>query len=444
MTRFSVLDYCLASAASGVVTFVATPLVKRWATSVGAVVEPDPSRHVHTRPTPTLGGIAMYYGLLAGIVVGLITPETRSVLLSSSEVWGILLGASVIFGVGAIDDFHDISPPAKTAGQVLAGVLLAIFGVAILYFRLWPTDHFVSLGRAGGDLAVVVTVLWVIGMSNAINLIDGLDGLAAGIVAIASASIFVFVWLFSPQGIISPTSTGPFVVSVTFGLACGFLPWNFHPARVFMGDSGALLLGFLMAAATVAIGGQSPDLFPGKTYFFFGPLLIPLVILGIPLLDTAYAFVRRLASKRSWSAGDKEHLHHRLLHMGHGHRRSVLILWGWTALLSAVVLVPAYTGRGNFLVLGLVPAAALALLTLFVPGKSNEEAEGPPEDSSAERASGEPIVGFSGPLGSANGVSAAARMEAGAQGLDQGSSRPDGSRTERSMSEATRRNRESG
>jgi UDP-GlcNAc:undecaprenyl-phosphate GlcNAc-1-phosphate transferase len=373
VTRIPVADYAIVAGVAALTTFAVTPVVKRWAVSVGAVVDPDPSRHVHTRPTPTLGGAAMYYGMLAAILSAMALPSLRPVIEASSEIWGVLLGASIIFGLGVIDDFRDISPPAKTAGQVLAGVVLAFFGVSILYFRLWPTDHFIALGRTGSDLAVLVTVLWVIGMSNAINLVDGLDGLAAGIVAIASASIFAFVWLFSPQGIISPTSTGPLVVAIAFGLAVGFLPWNFHPAKIFMGDSGALLLGFMMAAATIAIGGQSPDLFPGKTYFFFGPILIPLVILGIPLIDTAYALLRRVASRRSWAARDKEHLHHRLLHMGHGHLRAVLILWAWTALLSLVVLVPAYTGKGNFLVLGLVPAAALAIFTIFVPGKADAE-----------------------------------------------------------------------
>lgn len=315
----------------------------------------------------------MFYALLITLLVAATRPGLRSVLEATSEMWGVVLGAAVIFGVGAIDDLRDISPPAKIAGQVLAGILLSIFGVTILYFRMWPSDHFVALGGGGGDLALMVTVVWVVAMSTAVNLVDGLDGLAAGIVAIASASIFAFVYLFSDEGIISPTSTGPLVVAITFGLAVGFLPYNFHPARVFMGDSGAMLLGFLMAAATIAIGGQSPDLFPGKTFFFFGPIIIPLVILGIPLIDTAYALVRRVAGRKSVSSADKEHLHHRLLHMGHGHRRSVLILYGWTALLSLIVLVPAYTGTGDFMAFVLVAAVALGLFTIFVPGKSAVE-----------------------------------------------------------------------
>ncbi len=376
MTKIPLADYVLVAAVSTVASFAFTPLVRRWAVSIGAIVRPDPeSRHVHSRATPTLGGVAMFYALLITLLVATTRPGLRSILQSSSEMWGVVLGAALIFGVGAIDDLRDVSPPAKTAGQVLAGILLSIFGVTILYFRLWPTDYFVALGRSGSDLALLVTVLWVVMMSNAINLIDGLDGLAAGIVAIASISIFAFVYLFWDEGIISPTSTGPLVVAITFGLALGFLPHNFHPARVFMGDSGAYLLGFLMAAGTIAIGGQSPDLFPGKTFFFFGPVIIPLVILGIPLIDTVYAFTRRLAGRRSFSTADKEHLHHRLLHMGHGHRRSVLILYAWTALLSLLVLVPAYTGKGNFMAFGLVAAAALGLFTIFVPGKSQAEEE---------------------------------------------------------------------
>jgi len=371
VTRIDLSDYGFVAVVAAAASFVITPIVRRWAVSVGAVVQPNPRRHVHKWPTPTLGGVAMFYALLVSILASLTRPGLRPVLQATSEMWGVLLGAAVIFGVGAIDDLREISPPAKTAGQVLSGVLLSMFGVTILYLRLWPTDHFVALGRSSGDLALLVTVLWVVLMSNAINLVDGLDGLAAGIVAIASASIFAFVYLFSGEGIISPTSTGPLVVAMTFGISIGFLPHNFHPARMFMGDSGAMLLGFLMAAATIAIGGQSPDLFPGKTFFFFGPMIIPIVILGIPLADTAYAVVRRLAGRRSFTSADKEHLHHRLLKMGHGHRRSVLILYAWTALLSLIVLVPAYTGKGNFMAFGLVAAAALGLYTIFFPGKSD-------------------------------------------------------------------------
>ena len=150
-------------------------------------------------------------------------------------------------------------------------------------------------------------------------------------------------------------------------MCLGFLPFNFNPASIFMGDSGALLLGLLLASSTIAVGGQSDDPFSGQSWFFFAPLVIPLVILGVPLLDTAFAVIRRASRRSGVATADKAHLHHRLMDLGHGHRRAVAILWAWTALLSAFVLVPVYTDRGN----GIVPIGLLALglllFTAFAP-----------------------------------------------------------------------------
>lgn len=386
MLRSHILDYLIVFGVAALATFALTPLARRWACKVGAVVYPD-ERRVHTRPTPTLGGAALFYGMLAGLLVAAFRPSLRSVITSSSELWGVLFGAVAIFGVGTIDDLRDVSPPAKIAGQALAGSLLSLFGVTMLYLRLWPTDHFVSLGTGGGDLSSLITVVWVISMANAINLIDGLDGLAAGIVAIAAGSIFLFMYGFSGAGLLSETSIGPLVIVITAGICVGFLPWNFFPAKIFMGDGGAMLLGFLMAASTIVIGGRSPDLFPGKTFFFFGPILIPLVILGIPLIDMAFSIVRRVGARRSWSKGDKEHIHHRLLRMGHGHRRAVLILYAWSFVLSGIVLIPAFTGKGNFMVLLAVIAAALGLFTYFAANR-DENGSGESSESSSESESG--------------------------------------------------------
>lgn len=374
MTRSQLLDYALVFVAACVGTFVATPIARRWAVRIGAVAHPD-ERRVHVSPTPELGGTALFYGMLGALLVAAVRPGLRSMLTSSSEIWGVLLGAAVILGVGTLDDLRDVSPPARIAGEALAGGILSLFGVTMLYFRLWPTDHFISLGTGGGDLSSLITVIWVIGMANAINLIDGLDGLAAGIVAIAALSIFAFTYGFADEGLVSPTNIGPLIIVIVAGICIGFLPWNFHPAKIFMGDGGAYLLGFLMAAATIVIGGRSPDLFPGKTFFFFGPILIPLVILGIPLIDTAFAIARRATGRKNLASGDKEHLHHRLLRMGHGHRRAVLILYGWSLILSGIVLIPAFTGKGNVIVLVLVVAAALLLFTFFAASRDSNGEE---------------------------------------------------------------------
>jgi uncharacterized membrane protein YgcG len=212
-----------------------------------------------------------------------------------------------------------------------------------------------------------MTVLWVVGMANAINLIDGLDGLAAGIVAIAAGGFFLYSHQLLKNGNITVDNSGPLVAAICLGLCLGFLPHNFHPARIFMGDAGAMLLGLLMAASTLSVVGQTDDAFNGRTYFTFAPIFIPFFILGIPMLDTAFAIVRRAGRRGSPARADKDHLHHRLMRLGHGQRRSVLILWVWTALLSGLVLYPTFTKHGSAFIPVAVLALGVGLYTLFAP-----------------------------------------------------------------------------
>jgi UDP-GlcNAc:undecaprenyl-phosphate GlcNAc-1-phosphate transferase len=226
------------------------------------------------------------------------------------------------------------------------------------------------------DLAAFITVIWVAGMANALNLIDGLDGLAAGVTAIAAGAFFLYGVRLDNVGVLATGSIGPLLAVVTLGICLGFLPWNFHPAKIFMGDCGALLLGLLMAASTMAVGGATDAEYSGQSFFFFAPLFIPLVILGVPMLDTAFAIVRRATKRSGLTTADKEHLHHRLLRLGHGHRRSVLILWTWTALLSVLVLFPTYTGRGDAVMPIVIAALALLLFTVFHPGRRNATGNG--------------------------------------------------------------------
>ena len=212
-------------------------------------------------------------------------------------------------------------------------------------------------------------MIWVLGMCNAINFIDGLDGLAAGIVGIASLAFFLFAErLADPEvGLLAVDNPGSLVAVATAGICIGFLPHNFHPASMFMGDGGALLLGLLMAAATISVGGNSSEDFAGQTFFFFAPLFIPLVVLGVPIFDTAFAIVRRATRRQGLATADKGHLHHRLMDLGHGQRRSVVILWTWTALLSAMVLYPTYTGRDDSFVPLAIGGLLLLLFTYFLP-----------------------------------------------------------------------------
>ncbi len=362
--------YALAGGVAGGVTLVTTPVVRFVAVRRGWVVPPD-ERRVHERPTPAIGGVAMFLGLLAGVGVAW-REESLAPVFASSEMVGVVIAAALIFLVGLIDDLHPISPPAKVAGLVGAGIVLSVAGATMQFFRL-PFLGYVTLGA---DFVPLVTVLWLLIMANAINLIDGLDGLAAGIVAIAAGTFFLYGHRLDTQGYLNGVTSagdagsaniGPLVAIIVLGICLGFLPHNFNPARIFMGDSGALMLGGLMAVSTGVVGGRVEQPFSGRTYFFFAPLFIPLVILGVPLIDTVFAVVRRATRRRGLATADKEHLHHRLMRLGHGQRRSVLILWLWTAILSGLVLYPTYTGEGNGLVPFGIAALVLGLYTVLHP-----------------------------------------------------------------------------
>lgn len=362
----AVSGYLVIAGVAALVTFACTPLVKVMAVRIGAIVQPGP-RNVHLRPTPTLGGAAMFVGFLTAMGVASQVPQFHEMFDSSSEPLGIVAAAAVMFAVGALDDLRDVSPPAKLAGQVLSASVLSLFGVTMLYFRVpFLSSEYVVLSP---DLAPLITVVTVVLIANAINLVDGLDGLAAGVTLIASAALFVYSDRLFKAGLLEGSNTAPLVAMITIGVCAGFLPWNFNPARIFMGDAGALFLGLLLACQTITIGGRTSDQFSGQTYFFFAPLLIPVVILGVPIIDTVFSFVRRVLRGKSFAIADNDHLHHRLMRLGHGPRRSVVILWMWTALLSGLVLVPTFTGAGNaFVPLGVV-ALALVLYGYFAPGR---------------------------------------------------------------------------
>lgn len=384
--------YAIVFAAAALTTIVLTPVVRFVAVRCGVVVEPRDARHVHETPTPTLGGAAMFLGFLAAIAVASTMDQFREMFEDSSEPLGLVIGGGVMFVVGVIDDLRDVSPPAKLAGMVLAASLLAQFGITMFFFRV-PFDIGGSdVYALSSDLATLATVAWVVLMANAINLIDGLDGLAAGIALIAGSAFFLFADQLFDAGLLEGSNIAPLVAMITVGICAGFLPWNFHPARIFMGDAGALFLGLMLAVPSITIGGRTEAAFSGSTYFFFAPLVIPVVILGVPVLDAILSFFRRLIRGRRWHMADRDHLHHRLVRLGHGRRRAVLILWGWTAILSGVALLPVYTDRGNALVPFALAALVLGLYMLFHPGlrTAREQAERARHPSMVGVAEGDP------------------------------------------------------
>jgi UDP-GlcNAc:undecaprenyl-phosphate GlcNAc-1-phosphate transferase len=362
------------------VTVSTTPFFHRLSFRVGAVQKPD-ERRVHTQPTALLGGAAILLGVLAGLGVAWVRTDFAPVFQASTIPLGVAVAAILMFAVGQLDDLRQVSPPAKIAGTVLSATTMSIAGVSILFFRI----PFAGLLSLSPDMSTLLTVLWVIGMTTAINYVDGLDGLAAGIVAIAAAALLLYCERLDHIGALGADNVGPIVAAAVLGACLGFLPHNFHPARIFMGDAGALLLGILMAASTIAVGGNTDAQFSGQTFFFFAPLFIPLVILGVPVFDTAFSILRRARKGMGVTVADKDHLHHRLMRLGHGQRRSVMILWLWTALLSAIVLYPTYSGEGDLYIPFAVLAAGLGLYTLFGAGLHGSDAVDEPDPVSAGR-----------------------------------------------------------
>ena len=345
-----------------------TWLGRRVAVRCG-LIEAMSDRSVHERPTPTAGGAAMYVAFLLAMAVASAMGQFHDMFQRSTEPLGVVLGATAILAVGLLDDVRDVSAPAKVAGQVFAGSILYLFGVTMIYLQV-PFAGFVSLSA---DLEPLLTVAWVCLISNAVNLIDGLDGLAAGIVAIAAGAFFLYSHKLAGAGLLPSESVGPLLAVICCGICLGFLPHNVHRAKIFMGDTGALFLGLLMASSTMVVGGHTSDTFSGQKFFFFAPVFIPFVILGVPMLDTGFAVVRRTIKRargdgtRVLEAGDKQHLHHRLMEMGHGHRRAVFILWAWTTILSVLVLYPIYFKKGNAVIPVGIAALGVALFTILHP-----------------------------------------------------------------------------
>lgn len=351
------LPYAIVFGVSAGVTAVATPAVRWLAVRLGWV-DPPSDRKVHPRPTPTAGGLAMFLGVMVALGVARVLPALADLRAASSELEAAALAALVVAVVGLVDDVRGLSAAGKLAGQVLAAGLLVLAGVQLLYFY-FPGQGVLSLSP---DLAVPLTVLWVTAMVNAVNLIDGLDGLAAGMVAIGAVSFFVYL-VFGPTATNEPSSAAV-LSAIAAGAALGFLPWNTHPARIFMGDTGSGLLGVLMAAATVAGVGRNPFGPSGGDLAAIAiPVVLPLLVLAIPFLDVVLAIARRMRRGLGIHHADKEHIHHRLMDIGHSHRQAVLLMYLWSALISGCALAVAFID-GRLLVLAIVATAVLLAAVL--------------------------------------------------------------------------------
>ena len=370
--------YVAIAVVAALATAAAVWPLRSMAIKIGYVDQPD-ERKMHTRTTPYGGGAAMFIGTCLAFGIADFIPALHPLFQGSAEAQGVLIAAAAIFVVGLVDDFRDMSAPAKIGGQVLAASILYFAGVTMYQIKV-PLAGFIVLSPG---VIPLITALWVVALSNAINLIDGVDGLAAGLVAIGAGVLCIYGFRLEQLGLLPGQNIGPLVAAIACGICLGYLPFNFYPAKIFMGDAGALLLGLLMSASTMVIGGRTPPA-SGVTFFFFAPLFIPFFILGVPLIDAGFAFIRRTAKGQGFHAPDKDHIHHRLLRLGHGPRRTVVILWLWTAVLSGFALFPLFSPRSNpFIPFGIL-AACVGLYTWFHPGLKQGS-----DDEDDEQASGE-------------------------------------------------------
>ena len=365
-------EYLLTAVVAAAVTYLLTPVVRRVALRWGAMT-PVRDRDVHAIPTPRLGGVAMMGGFAAALLVANSLPFLGPRLLDG-DIVAVLSGALLICLLGVADDRWELDAVTKLAGQVLAAGVMVLQGVQMLFLPLGglapgPPDDIpgaVVLGPLEGS---VLTILLIVVTMNAVNFVDGLDGLAAGIVAIAAISFFAFSYLLTvEEGLLRATTAG-IVAAALAGVCVGFLPHNFSPARVFMGDSGSMLIGLLLATTTITLTGSvnpndiGTDIAPALV-----PLLLPIAVMVVPFLDVVLAIVRRILAGRSPFAPDKQHLHHRLLERGHSHARAVLVMYLWSAVLAFGAIAVALPLETMTKVVSLVAVSVVALLvTMNIP-----------------------------------------------------------------------------
>lgn len=358
--------YTLVLLVAATVTFLVTPVVRRLALRTGAITAVR-ARDVHTAPTPRLGGLAMLAGLAVAILVASELDFLAGVFASSSSPlgipvpWAVLISAALVCLLGMADDVWDLDWMTKLVGQVLAAGFMAWNGVQLYSLPIG------GITIASSRTWLFLTILLVVIAMNAVNFVDGLDGLAAGVIAIGGGAFFVYTYLLTQSASSDDYSNvASLLIACLVGACLGFLPHNLFPSRIFMGDSGSMLIGLVIAAAAIIVTGQiNPAIVSQREAIpAFLPIILPLAVLLLPLLDMGLAVVRRLLKGKSPFAPDRMHLHHRLLQLGHSHRRAVLVLYLWTALVAfpaallAVWSVPAVLA---LLGVGTVVVVALTL-----------------------------------------------------------------------------------
>ncbi len=328
------------------ISLATTPLVRKLSFKVGAVDIPKDNRRVHKEPMPTMGGLAIYLGVIITTLIFLPIDKT---------IFSIIAGGTLIVVSGIIDDVSELSAKKKLIFQIGAAIILIWGGVRIdtITNPFSPNNTLLNLGI----LSIPITIFWIVGIINTLNLIDGLDGLSAGVAMISSLSLMFVAGKFGLASII--------VLSATVAGAClGFLPYNFNPAKIFMGDTGALFLGFMMAV--ISIEGVMKSVATIA-------IVVPIMILGVPIFDTTFAIFRRLLSGQSVATADKGHLHHRLIDRGFSQKQTVLILYGVSAFFGIFAVLVAKANSRQAVYLSVVMFIAAVIFAIKVGLFKNKE-----------------------------------------------------------------------
>ncbi len=341
----------LALAVAFLISFSTTPAVIALANKIKAIDVPKDERRVHKKPIPLIGGLAIFYGFVISVLCFAVIDR---------PTMGILIGSTIMVTVGVIDDMRDLNAKVKLLFQILSALIVVYFGIEIQHIANpvanWIGPKYINLGL----WSIPLTIIWIVGVTNAVNLIDGLDGLAVGVSSIASVALLSLT-------IISQNLNVAILIAALAGAGFGFLPYNFNPAKIFMGDTGSTFLGFVLAC--ISIQGLM------KMYAIIS-FAVPVLILGLPIFDTVFAILRRVAKKKSIMSPDRGHLHHRLIDMGFSQRQTVTILYTLTSLLclTAVVMALKDALRGLILVFAVLFVLIISI-AVMEPKESQEEEE---------------------------------------------------------------------
>lgn len=337
-------------------------------------------RDVHTTPTPRLGGIAIVVGIVVALAIASQISWFALVFADPFPIIAIIASALVMLGLGVVDDLYDLNWMTKLAGQLLIAGFLAWSSLQLTSLPIGPEGGIAVLSPT---LSLIVTVLAVVLVMNAVNFIDGLDGLVAGVTIIAGTVFFVYSYLLSIDIAQTAFNLASLVMAVLLGATAGFLPFNWHPAKLFMGDGGALVVGMLMAVSTISVTGQiDPGIDRSQLVPAFIPLALPFAVLIVPLLDFGLAVLRRLRAGKSPFSADRKHLHHRLLDMGHSHFHAVLIFYAWTAVVAVgalLFLFWAWWWALTAMVVGLIACTLVTLAPLSRRKRIEAVAQSAPE-----------------------------------------------------------------